>query len=177
MKYAWYTYSNVYTPVQCEQIYNVCNENTSDYYRDRAGIYKKVNTTLIETPKIEHLLNRFFDNVKQCNEEYFGYKLHDRPRTINLNIYENDKNEYPYHRDTTPLGSASDIKLTAVLNLSPDQYSGGEFEIFDGKDFAVPEITPQGSMLIFPSFLFHRVKPVIGKRITISAWFNGPNWR
>jgi PKHD-type hydroxylase len=177
MKYAWYSYQNVYTPSECEQILNSCIDNKSDYYVDRGADQKKVLTLLTETTKVEHLLTRFFNNAEQCNHENFGYKLHGKPLTVNLNIYENDKNEYPYHRDHLALGSASDIKLTAILNLSPDQYRGGELEIFDGMDLVVPEIVAQGSMLIFPSFLFHRVKPVIGKRITLSTWFIGPNWR
>ena len=177
MKYIWYAYQNVYTPSECEQILSSFIDNKSDYYLDRGTDQKKVNVLSTETAKVEHLLTRFFNNVEQCNQEFFGFKLHGRPITINLNIYENDKNEYPYHRDRMPLGSASDIKLTAILNLSPDQYLGGEFEIFDGTDLVVPEIATQGSMLIFPSFLYHRVKPVFGRRITISTWHVGPNWR
>lgn len=177
MKYVWYSYQNVYTSSECEQILSSCIDNKSDYYVDRGADQKKVLTLMTETTKVEHLLTRFFNNVEQCNQQYFGYKLHGKPLTVNLNIYENDKNEYPYHRDQLDLGSASDIKLTAILNLSPDQYRGGELEIFDGMDLVVPEIVAQGSMLIFPSFLFHRVKPVIGKRITLSTWFIGPNWR
>jgi predicted 2-oxoglutarate/Fe(II)-dependent dioxygenase YbiX len=144
---------------------------------DRGTNQKKVNTLLIETNKIQHLLQRYFDTVEQSNEEHFGFKLYNRPRTINLNIYENDNNEYPYHNDAFPLGSSCDVKLTAILNLSPEPYIGGEFEIFDGKNSSIPDINQQGNMIVFPSSLYHRVKPVTGKRISLSAWFVGPNWR
>jgi predicted 2-oxoglutarate/Fe(II)-dependent dioxygenase YbiX len=177
MRYMWYTNHRVYSPSECEEILNACISNKSDYYYDRGTDQKKVNTSLVETKTVEHLLQRFFDNVEQSNEEYFGFKLFNRPRTINLNIYENDNNEYPYHNDAMAFGSSCDVKLTAILNLSPESYTGGELEIFDGKDSPIADINQQGNMIVFPSSLYHRVKPVTGKRISLSAWFVGPNWR
>jgi len=177
MRYMWYVNYKVYTPSECNEIVNSCLQHKSDRYLDNGTEYKKVNTSLVETNKVQHLLQRFFDEVEQANQEHFGFKLFNRPRTVNLNIYENNTNEYPYHNDAMQFGSSCDVKLTAILNLSPEPYIGGEFEIFDGKNTPIPDINPQGNMIIFPSPLYHRVKPVTGKRISLSAWFYGPNWR
>ena len=41
-------------------------------------------------------------------------------------------------------------------------------------DFEVEEILPRGSIIVFPSFLYHRVKPVKqGTRYSLVAWSNG----
>ena len=70
-------------------------------------------------------------------------------------------------------------KLSATLSLSDEKnYKGGELE-FDfrnldpGKDSTkiCTEIGPKGSMVIFPSFVWHRVKPVTqGLRYSLVIW-------
>jgi PKHD-type hydroxylase len=49
---------------------------------------------------------------------------------------------------------------------------GGELEIFNGERASIN--LKVGEIVIFPTFLFHRVKPVIeGKRITLLTWMKG----
>jgi PKHD-type hydroxylase len=178
MKWSWYNFYNVYSEDQCKVLYDKLSSNVNNSYKDRPALGKNVSTSLIETEVIQDDLKLFFNNVKHANEEYFGFRLFDKPQTVNLNEYDAQNNEYPYHRDGLEFGSASDIKLTAVLNISTESFTGGDFEIFDSKDVIIKEIAVTGNMLVFPSFMYHRVKPVIsGKRVTISAWFTGPNWR
>ena len=62
------------------------------------------------------------------------------------------------------------------------EYEGGELE-FDGRDYDPPmrneaqhvikakEILPKGSIIVFPSFVWHRVKPVTkGCRYSLVLW-------
>jgi PKHD-type hydroxylase len=66
-------------------------------------------------------------------------------------------------------------KLSAVLMLSDqNDYEGGELEIRD----VDPIKLNQGSIIIFPSPLFHRVKEVTkGNRFSAVAWAVGPAFR
>jgi PKHD-type hydroxylase len=42
----------------------------------------------------------------------------------------------------------------------------------------VPELKEPGSLLVFPSYIQHRVTPVTkGERVTISRWLSGPNFK
>lgn len=71
-------------------------------------------------------------------------------------------------------------KLTAVLQLTdPDAYTGGDLEIripFTEQVVAVPK--GKGTIVVFPSFLYHRVTPVTeGSRSTAVGWFVGPAFR
>tara|TARA_R100001086_G_scaffold245910_1_gene177465 strand:- start:394 stop:1017 length:624 start_codon:yes stop_codon:yes gene_type:complete len=73
-------------------------------------------------------------------------------------------------------------KLSVTLSLSDEKdYKGGELE-FDfrnldpGKDSAkiCKEIGPKGSMVVFPSFVWHRIKPVTqGLRYSLVIWSLG----
>ena len=65
------------------------------------------------------------------------------------------------------------------------EYKGGELE-FDFRDYDPPlrdesqhlkkaiEILPKGSIIVFPSFVWHRVKPVRqGVRYSLVSWHVG----
>jgi len=72
-------------------------------------------------------------------------------------------------------------KLSITINLNkPDEYDGGNLK-FDfgphasGKRFhEVEEIRPQGSIIVFPSYVYHQVTPVTrGTRYSLVLWSLG----
>ena len=76
-------------------------------------------------------------------------------------------------------------KLTAVTLLS-DDFSGGEFELAyqthgDNNDTKIEVLSVDlslGDMLVFPSFVWHRVKPVTsGIRHSMQLWCLGPPFK
>jgi PKHD-type hydroxylase len=85
-------------------------------------------------------------------------------------VYENDQ-FYDFHQDASVIESNM-RKLSLVISITdPDKYQGGVFEFEDGTQ---PDIRRQGSILVFPSFLKHRVAPVTsGTRYSLVNWFTG----
>ena len=70
--------------------------------------------------------------------------------------------------------------MTIQLSDS-DEYEGGDFE-FDNDILANPPdkniLREKGRVLIFPSFLPHKVNPVTkGIRKSLVTWIEGPAWR
>ena len=88
--------------------------------------------------------------------------------------------KYKWHTD---VGSkeTSTRKLTAIVQLSDEQdYEGGdlEFGITDelGENNYVAT-KKQGSIIVFPSFLSHRVIPITkGTRYSLLTWMNGDSF-
>ena len=91
---------------------------------------------------------------------------------------------YSWHKDG--IGSHNDVynvpdnkflhgntrKLSMSIILNSD-YEGGDFEM-RGLDNQVPRLE-EGSIIVFPSFIHHRVAPVTkGIRYSLVAWFVGP---
>jgi len=69
-------------------------------------------------------------------------------------------------------------KLSVSIQLSPDNYKGGELEIMTGshpKDrFKMTK--EQGSIIIFPSYMLHQVLPIKkGQRYSLVSWITGPS--
>ena len=66
-------------------------------------------------------------------------------------------------------------QLTSLLMLN-DNYEGGELE-FKNSDENMSLDLDKGDMVTFPSFLEHRVKPVLnGTRISLVGWMLGPKF-
>jgi len=146
---------------------------------DRGSPKKQVDVSVLHYQDINYDLSPIVDAVYRANEEVFGFELYGPPHLFNVNKYHKDTNQYPYHKDFSGYGTMYDVKLTMILNISESaDYQGGEFEFFTGEDSVIPEMSQPGTLLVFPSIWYHRVKPVLsGQRTTISAWFKGPLWR
>ena len=85
----------------------------------------------------------------------------------------------PYNRPEEPDRHGKIRKLSVTISLSDENdYEGGDFEFDfrnDDKGSYQPqlckEIRPKGSVVVFPSFVWHRVKPVTsGTRYSLVIW-------
>ena len=85
----------------------------------------------------------------------------------------------PYNRPEEPDRHGKIRKLSVTISLSAENdYEGGDFEFDfrnDDKGTNQPrlckEIRPKGSVVVFPSFVWHRVKPVTsGTRYSLVIW-------
>ena len=88
---------------------------------------------------------------------------------------------YNWHVDGNGIRSAPNspghvrkISMSILLN---DDYTGGELEIKeDGRNSEMPNTI--GTIIVFPSYFTHRVKPVKkGTRYSLVAWLGGPKFR
>jgi len=76
-------------------------------------------------------------------------------------------------------------KLSVTINLnSPDEYEGGKLKFDygphtnDERYHECDEIKPQGSIIVFPSFMYHQVTPVTrGTRYSLVLWALGNPFR
>ena len=111
---------------------------------------------------------------------------------VQISKYGVDKH-YSWHRDSMRYANGvghknydgRERKLTAVTILN-DDFSGGEFELShqilgDNNDTKIEVLSVDlslGDILIFPSFVWHRVKPVTsGIRHSMQVWCLGPPFK
>jgi PKHD-type hydroxylase len=127
-------------------------------------------------PKNEEFLEiykMFFELVGLCNNMFYNFKLSQISEKIQYTVYnESDNGHYDWHLDMGP--GTLYRKLSLVCHLSdPSEYEGGELQINVGGTI-VPE-NEKGTVIIFPSYLLHRVTPVTkGTRRTLVLWIEGP---
>lgn len=73
-------------------------------------------------------------------------------------------------------GHTSTRKLGITVQLSEaDTYEGGDLEFIDSAETAPREL---GTIVIFPTYMMHCVRPVIrGERLSLVSWVHGPAFR
>jgi PKHD-type hydroxylase len=85
---------------------------------------------------------------------------------------------YDWHKDTLqPDANNLQRKLSAVLLLNaPAEFEGGELELKDADQSKL--LSTRGSVIVFPSFLEHRVTPLLsGERYSATCWAIGPAFK
>lgn len=182
MKYEWFCYTGFHKPEECKNIKEYVLENSVD------TIFDVPAEDVVKTATVQHAwyghvkdaLEKMTHAVYDANRKYFGLDLHPISNfdTVHINTYSDKVNgEYGWHADGVH-NEMYDVKLTAILNLTDEPIEGGDFELFLGKPTPINDFKTQGSLLIFPSYIHHRVLPVTkGTRITLAHWFLGPNFK
>ena len=131
---------------------------------------------IINNEKLNNKLKMVFE---LSNHSIYNYDIQEMEK-VKILRYENG-GKYKWHTDTGAK-ETSTRKLTAVIQLSDEtMYEGGdlEFGITDDsgkKNYTAPRT--RGSIIIFPSFLSHRVTPITkGRRYSLITWMNGDTWK
>ena len=161
-------------------INNIQKKRKSDivWMNDR-WIYKEIHPLIHEANR-EAGWNFEWDFSESCQftkygvGQYYGWHC--------------DSWDVPYKRDkledgTYPRDHGKIRKLSVTISLNdPDEYDGGnlEFDFRNQIDWernkkkaikSCTEIRPRGSVIVFPSFVWHRVAPVTrGTRYSLVIW-------
>lgn len=147
---------------------------------DENGIDKKnTKTYIIKHKYIENYINPLLNMCLRINKSHFGYDADlDNNPDVNFNIYEsNIKGSYDWHVDESQ-DPYLDIKLTILINMSEKEYEGGDLLLQHSNEMNAKEFKTPGSMLMFRSFVRHKVTPVTkGTRKTLTYFLVGPHFK
>ena len=141
----------------------------------------------------EELDKLFGKMISDYNFQYSGWKYDlSFIESIQLtHYYEGDF--YDWHLDTIEVPKMKNniphnrkVSATVFLN-DPEEYEGGELdlELRGPKNRESEEEErfdsfklPKGSIIVFPSYIWHRVRPVTsGVRKSLVLWIQGPSFR
>lgn len=116
--------------------------------------------------------------AREANERDFHLDLGDHMETQVIHYAAEDAGHYGWHHDVQWGGeSGLDRKLSLTIQLSdPTTYRGGDLQLEELQTTA--DFRAQGTAVMFPSVLRHRITPITaGRRTALVAWFFGPRWR
>jgi PKHD-type hydroxylase len=70
-------------------------------------------------------------------------------------------------------------KVSITVQLSdPSEYEGGDLDIWQGGKEYITAPRGKGTVVIFPSYMMHRVSPVtVGTRRSFVLWLGGEHYR
>ncbi len=117
--------------------------------------------------------------LRYANTMAFGFDLF-MLREIQFTEYNaSDEGHYDWHEDLAWVSTMPyHRKLSVVIQLTdPSEYTGGNLELAQEPPDS-EELRQRGTVIVFPSFLRHRVTPMTaGKRYSLVAWIDGPKFR
>ena len=136
----------------------------------------------------EEIDKLFVKIISEYNRLYSGWKYYiDGIEDIQVTRYS-EGDFYDWHVDASNWNIVRNgkecnrkISVTVFLN-DPEEYEGGEFDLETrGPNTEERYDTfklPKGSMIVFPSYMWHRVRPVTsGVRKSLVLWFQGSPFR
>jgi len=156
-------------------------EDKSQAATDVNGKILKTSTVkCLHTSLLKNVIPDVLSSVKICAQRVFGYELFEITdnECSNLNIYSSkNKEEYNWHIDNSG-SELYDIKLTTLINISTQTYTGGNFFMFTQGEKEIKELNKPGNIIMFKSHISHKVTPVLtGERRTLAIFLHGPKFR
>lgn len=173
----------IFNPAECQEIIKIGQQGLMK----EAGLVRGRQNMSIRSARIGWLddqgdaawvLRRVMDVVGKANRAHFGFQLSEFAEKLQFAIYDvAQEGHFDWHMDIGGSGLAAQRKLSLVVQLNkPDDYKGGALQLNVGgvvEDAALRE----GSGLMFPSFVLHRVTPMeTGIRMSLTTWVHGPEF-
>lgn len=186
----WVYWDNAFTDEELEKIVMYCEQFDMDY-GSTFGSENKEDAEKFRISDVKfHQRNDdtawIFDRlnlvIQSVNEMYYNFNLNGYSQ-FQYTRYDAEKNgHYDWHMDmaTGNRNLLTDIehrKLSLTLMLN-DSFRGGDFCINNGIEENA-DIIPlkKGRIILFPSFMIHKVAPVIsGTRRSLVVWILGPKF-
>lgn len=186
----WQMWEESFSPSECQIIINQAlktsqsqgsigtgkgNRVDEDYRRSNVRWLSKVD------PQWQWVFSRMEHMFQIANQNTFNFEL-SYFSEIQFTEYSSEyKGKYDWHEDTFWVPNEptkAHRKLSMVIQLSdPDDYTGGELQLAEQPPQA-DRLAKQGTVIIFPSFLRHRVTDTLtGTRYSLVSWYKGPMFR
>jgi len=181
----WMYFEEFFTPEDLkwieENVQEIDPKEATTFSGNTKGRSSKVRW-IPQNEKWEWLYNSLMNLSKNANESLWGFDLKSAPEEIQYTEYHSDENgHYGWHQDIGPdIASSRKVSITVQLS-SPEEYEGGNLQISrgglgDNSGYDMPK--GKGTVVIFPSYMMHRVTPVTsGIRKSFVLWVGGEHYK
>jgi len=136
-----------------------------------------------QTEEWNWLYEKLMMFARIANDEMWQFDLTSAPEHIQYTEYHGDVNgEYSWHQDIGP-DELSTRKISITVQLSDNsEYEGGDLKFWLGgknlEDNALFAQRGKGTVILFPSYLYHAVTPVTkGIRKSFVLWLGGGHYK
>lgn len=183
---SYYWFERAFSPKQCADIIELGRQYPqisgtifADDEKGKSSPVKVRNSTIrwieIDNPETKWLTKELGRMATEANETLFKLDLYGFTENLQFTEYEGKGTHYGWHPDIGP--GQNKRKLSIIVQLSDEKdYKGGELIINTGN--LVSPDRSQGNVIFFPSFLLHKVDPLMsGNRYSLVCWISGNVWK
>jgi len=180
----WYWFQNGFSNEEVDQIvaesknWGLTTAGVTDAGVVNNEMRKSAVAWIPQNDGYRWIYNKLGGMIEEANRELWKFNLYSMDEMIQYTEYYQDGGHYDYHLDVGGGYPLNQRKISITVQLTgPEDYTGGDFEILRGKH---PESLPKlkGCVLVFPSYLMHRVTPVTsGTRRSLVLWVGGDSYK
>jgi len=165
-------FNNFLTPNELKKIFSITPK------WEKGTTIKNPEARIVDTYDITGKFAWLDQKVAKLVQERnrgFNYKIKRINETKLLQYRPGGK--YDWHQDVI-WSEPEHRKFTYIIQLSKEnEYMGGDFEFRDADNIDLSTFRKQGSIIVFPSIMHHRITPLTkGIRFSIVGWVVGPQW-
>lgn len=138
----------------------------------------------VKNPEFTYIHDLMWKTLIRVNHDFFNFNVTALPPMQFTEYDESYLGEYKMHQDVFWVNPGPNHrKISLIVQLTdPSEYEGGDLKFhytnFPPTDGDMKEMKKKGTVIAFPSFLFHQLTPVTkGKRRSLVAWFEGPKFQ
>ena len=176
--------ADVFSPDECRRVITSANANRFDESALVGGrqdvLHRRARLLwLDESAGASWIFDRMLQTFAEVNRRHFEFQIEEFAERMQVSRYSADNTGFfDWHADVGDGPTAIRRKLTMVVQLSDgDGYEGGNLELNSDGNVRTSS-RKVGSALVLPSFVLHRVSPMIkGYRYSLTLWSHGPAFR
>ena len=178
-KVHFYSYwQGAFTKEECKKIIQIAKKKgmIKGTTRSKSDVRESKISWLYSSDEMEWAFRRVTDMVLDLNKRFFNFDIFGLNEGFQFTNYKAPSNKYGKHVDRS-----SDFivrKLSISIQLTdPKEYEGGELYLYED-DQGVLMDKKQGTLIMFPSYVLHEVKPVTkGERNSLVTWVTGNQFK
>ena len=180
-KVHFYSYwHGAFTKEECKKIIQIAKKNGmikgTTMNNNKLNVRESKISWLYPSDDMNWVFRRVTDMVLDLNQRFFNFDIFGLSEGFQFTNYKAPSNKYGKHVDR-----ASDFivrKLSISIQLTdPTEYEGGELYLYED-DQGVLMDKKQGTLIMFPSYVLHEVKPVTkGERNSLVTWVTGNQFK
>jgi len=174
-----YAYSEkVFSKIECEKIIKIAkNEGlVKGTTRGKTDVRLSDITWLYANDDLQWVFRKITDVVLFLNNKYFNFDIFGLNEGLQFTNYKAPSDKYGKHIDRSHDTLVRKLSISIQLT-DPKDYQGGELFLYEDEK-GLEMSKEQGTLILFPSFILHEVKPVTkGERNSLVSWVTGKQFK
>jgi len=171
-------WEKAFTPKECEKIIKIAKNKglIKGITRSKTDVRESKISWLYSEDNLEWVFRRVTDIVLNLNDRFFQFDIFGLNEGFQFTNYKAPSDNYGKHIDRANNFIVRKLSLSIQLT-DPKEYEGGELILYEDEKGTEMK-KEQGTLVLFPSYTLHEVKPVIkGERNSLVSWVTGKQFK
>ena len=168
----------VFTKEECKKIIKIAKQKGLEKGTTRSNndVRSSKVSWLYPNDNLEFAYRKITDVVLSLNKKFFQFDIFGLNEGFQFTNYKAPSDKYGKHIDRAYDFLVRKLSLSIQLT-EPKEYEGGELILYEDEK-GIEMKKEQGTLVLFPSFILHEVKPVTkGERNSLVAWVTGNQFK